>query len=70
MILHEFHCVPYVGHPGFMRILQIFKQFFYWMHMTADVCEFVLDCPVCQVEKGSHLKPKGQIQPLELPVRK
>ena len=38
--------------------------------MTADVREFVLDCPVCQVEKGSHLKPGGQLQPLELPVRK
>ena len=21
--------------------------------------EFVLDCPVCDVEKGSHLKPRG-----------
>ena len=38
--------------------------------MTADVREFVLDCPVCQVEKGSHLKPGGQLQPLELLVRK
>ena len=38
--------------------------------MTADVGEFVLDCLVCQVEKGSHLKPGGQLQPLELLVRK
>ena len=38
--------------------------------MTADVREFVLDCPVCQIEKGSHLKLGGQLQPLELPVRK
>ena len=38
--------------------------------MAADVREFVLDCPVCQVEKGSHLKPGGQLRPLELPVRK
>ena len=57
MILRELHCVPYAGHPGFIRTLQIVKQFFYWTHMTADVREFVLDCPVCQVEKGSHLKP-------------
>ena len=70
MILRELHCVPYAGHPGFIRTLQIVKQFFYWMDMTADVREFVLDCLVCQVEKGSHLKPGGQLQPLELPVRK
>ena len=38
--------------------------------MIADVREFVLDCLVCQVEKGSHLKPGGQLQPLELPIRK
>ena len=38
--------------------------------MTADVREFVLDCPVFQIEKGSHLKPGGQLQPLELPLRK
>ena len=44
MILHELHCVPYAGHLGFIRILQIVKQFFYWKHMTADLREFVLDC--------------------------
>ena len=38
--------------------------------MITDVCDFVLDCPVCQVEKGSHLKPGGQLQPLEILVRK
>ena len=70
MILRELHCVPYAGHPGFTRTLQVVKQFFYWTHMTADVREFVLDCPICQVEKGTNLKPGGQLQPLELPVRK
>ena len=29
-----------------------------------------MDCPICQVEKGSHLKPAGELQPLELPSRK
>ena len=38
--------------------------------MTADVREFVLDCPVCQIEKGSHLKPGGQLQLLDLPMEK
>ena len=29
MILRELHGVPYAGHPGFIRTLQIVKQFFY-----------------------------------------
>ena len=69
-ILRELHCVPYAGHPGFNRTLEVVKQFFYWTHITPDVRQFVLDCPVCQTEKGSHLKPAGQLLPLELPVRK
>ena len=46
------------------------KQFFYSTHMTTDVHKFVLDCPICQVEKRSHLKIGGQLQPLELLVKK
>ena len=47
MILRELHCVPYFG---FTRTLEMAKQFFYWKHMSPDVREFVLDCPICQVE--------------------
>ena len=70
MILHELHYVPYSGHPGFTRTLQVVRQFFYWKHMSPDVRDFVLDCPVCQTEKGSNLKPGGELQPLEIPARK
>ena len=52
LILKELHCVPYFGHPGFTRTLEMAKQFFYWKHMSPDVRDFVLDCPICQVEKG------------------
>ena len=38
--------------------------------MVQEVRQFVLDCPVCQVEKGSHLKPAGKLLPLNVPVRK
>ena len=38
--------------------------------MIQEVRQFVLDCPVSQVEKGSHLKPAGKLLPLEVPVRK
>ena len=69
-LLREIHCVPYSGHPGFTRTLEVTRRFFYWSHMTQEVRQFVLDCPVCQVEKGSHLKPAGKLMPLEIPQRK
>ena len=69
-ILKEIHCVPLAGHPGYTRTLQMTKRFFYWSHMTPEVRQFVLDCPVCQVEKGSSQLPAGKIMPLEIPQRK
>ena len=38
--------------------------------MSPDVRDFVLDCPVCQTEKGSNVKPGGELQPLDIPARK
>ena len=38
--------------------------------MLNDVREFVLACPVCQVEKGSHQAPGGLLVPLQIPERK
>ena len=69
-LLQEIHCVPYSGHPGFTRTLEVTRRFFYWSHMTQEVRQFVLDCPVCQTEKGSHLRPAGKLMPLEIPQRK
>ena len=69
-ILKELHCVPFAGHPGYTRTLQMAKRFFYWSHMTPEVRQFVLDCPVCQVEKGSSQLPAGKLMPLEIPQRK
>ena len=46
-LLKELHAVPYAGHPVYTRTLELTKQFFYWVNMTTEVREFVLDCPVC-----------------------
>ena len=69
-ILTEIHCVPYSGHPGYIRTLELTKQNFYWPQMSQDVRDFVMDCPVCQIEKTSHQKPTGLLMPLEIPDRK
>ena len=69
-VLRELHCVPYAGHPGFARTLEVVRTSFYWKHMIQDVRAFVVDCPVCQTEKSSHLQPAGRLMPLALPTRK
>ena len=38
--------------------------------MTKEVRQFVLDSPVCQVEKESHLRPAGKLMPLEISTQK
>ena len=69
-VLKELHCVPYSGHPGFARTLEVVRTSFFWKHMHQDVRAFVIDCPVCQTEKSSHLQPAGRLMPLPLPTRK
>ena len=69
-VLKELHCVPYSGHLGFARTLEVVRTSFYWKHMSQDVRAFVVDCPVCQTEKSSHLQPAGRLMPLPLPTRK
>ena len=69
-VLRELHCMPYSGHPGFARTLEVVRTSFYWKHMIQDVRAFVIDCPVCQTEKSSHLQPAGRLMPLPLPTRK
>ena len=69
-ILKQIHCVPYSGHPGYIKTLEQVRQQFWWDNMTSDVRDFVIACPVCQTEKSSHLREGGQLQPLEIPQRK
>ena len=69
-VLKEIHCVPYSGHPGYVRTLDLAKQHFYWKQMSQDERDFVIHCPVCQTEKSSHQKPIGMLMSLELPERK
>ena len=45
-VLKEIHCVPYLGHPRYVRTLDLSKQNFYWKQMSLDVRDFVMHCPL------------------------
>ena len=66
-ILTELHALPTGGHPGYNRTLQSVRRRFYWRGMASDVRDFVLQCPVCQLEKGETTLPRGELQPLRVP---
>ena len=53
-----------------LGLLFLIKREFYWRGMSQEIREYILDCLVCQIEKGSHLLKGGKLMPLELPVRK
>ena len=69
-VMKELHCVPYSGHLGFARTLEVIRINFYWKHMNQNVQAFVVDCLTCQTEKSSHLQPAGQLMPLALLTHK
>ena len=38
--------------------------------MATDIRTFILECPVCQIEKGEHQLQRGELQPLPVPEKK
>ena len=69
-VMRELHCVPYAGHPGFTRTLEVISTSFFWKRMTQDMRYFVVDCPICQPQKSTHLQPVVRLIPFALPTRK
>ena len=69
-ILTEIHSVPYAGHPGYHRTLRTARRTFYWRGMATDIRSFILECTVCQQEKGEHQLQRGELHPLPIPEKK
>jgi len=66
-IMKEGHYTPYSVHPGGDKLYKDLKQNFWWSGMKKDVAEFVTRCLNCQKVKAERSKPKGLLQPLEIP---
>lgn len=69
-ILRELHSNPLGGHVGIDRTLHILKRYFWWKNMTRDTVDFVRSCDECQRNKSSNQQPIGQLQPLQIPLRR
>ncbi|CAH9114854.1 unnamed protein product [Cuscuta epithymum] len=69
-IMEEGHNTPYSVHPGGDKLYKDLKKNFWWPGMKKEVAEFVSRCLNCQKVKAERCKPKGLVQPLEVPTWK
>ncbi|CAH9146848.1 unnamed protein product [Cuscuta epithymum] len=69
-IMDEGHNTPYSVHPGGDKLYKDLKKNFWWPGMKKEVAEFVSRCLNCQKVKAERCKPKGLVQPLEVPTWK
>jgi hypothetical protein len=67
MVLYELHATPIAGHSGFTKTYDPIKCSFFWDGMKQDIHNFVVECEVCQHNKGEKVKYLGTLQPLPIP---
>ena len=67
LILEAFHDHPMAGHFGFTKTLKAIKSRFYWRNADKEVGDYVRNCPSCQLQTTHPSKPKGLLQPLDVP---
>jgi hypothetical protein len=66
-VLYELHATPTAGHSEFTKTYDIFKRSFFWDGMKQDIHNFVVECDVCQHNKGETVKSPGTLQLLPIP---
>jgi hypothetical protein len=67
MVISELHSPPTTRHSGFTKTYEWVKRSFFWDGMKQDVHTFVVECDVCQRNKGETIKTPGTLQPLLIP---
>jgi hypothetical protein len=66
-ILKEMHNVPYVGHPGYQKIVLAVKSQYYLQGMKREIVEYIAKFLECQKVKVEHRYPTSLLQPLPIP---
>ena len=58
-ILKEFHNVPFTGHVGMRKILELVDKQFHWRGLRGDTIQYVKTCPTCQMMKSNNRAKAG-----------
>ena len=67
LILNEIHRNPYLGHPGYQKIITMLHKDYFWPNMKNELEEYIARCFECQQVKTEHQHPAGLLQPLPIP---
>jgi hypothetical protein len=67
MVLSELHATPTTRHYGFTKTYDRVKHSFFWDGMKQDIHNFVIECDVCQRNKGETVKSPSTLQPISIP---
>jgi hypothetical protein len=66
-VLFELHATPTAGQSRFTKTYDRVKHYFFWDGMKKDVRTFVVECDVCQRNKGETIKSPCIIQLIMIP---
>jgi hypothetical protein len=67
-LLSELHATPTTGHSGFTKTYDRVKRSFFGDGMKQYIHNFVIECDVCQCNKGETIKSLDTLQPLPIPL--
>jgi hypothetical protein len=67
MVLSELNATPTIEPSRFTKTYDRVKHSFFWDGMKQDIHNFVVECDVCQCNKGETIKCLGTLQPLPIP---
>ena len=56
------------NHNGYYKTYQAIIQQFYWRKMSQEISNYIRRCKTCQLQKVSHDKPNGSIDPVYRPM--
>jgi hypothetical protein len=70
LVLKEMHNVPYVGHPGYQKMIRTSRSQLFWWGMKIDVVDYIAICMECQRVKAKNRHLVSLMQPLPIPENK
>jgi len=59
---------PLAGHSGFHKTYACARISFFWVGMKNDILTFVVECDICQQNKGETIKTPRALQSLPIPT--
>jgi hypothetical protein len=66
-ILDEAHTSRYFIHPGSTKMYHDLRQQFWWTRMKHEPARYISECDTCRKVKANYMKPRGLLQPLNIP---